>query len=320
MSANLGTDRREIDEIVNDAIRKALVELFSTRLSVEHEKSNPKGGNGHSSSGNLAEGAIGDRAAPDSLHSTKPADFINAFDWYSQLFGAVTAISTLGAGFTFTILFSEIQVPRGVSVDRADAVVQYIRTCLSAAWMLFVFSVGLSTFAILVNSSKKGDLVKLVEVRITKAGKSDHSIWVNIYRMAVDCFTLLTELTPVGAFLASAEALRQYESAVGMFTLIGTSVTGLILIMIWASQTVRQSLVVQSTVMLRRDRLAVSGGCSSNLSKVCKLTLSSFKAAAGGLDPGLHMGIPVGTSVPKCSHRPDANFRVDQWCDDCQEE
>jgi hypothetical protein len=311
-------DRKDVDEIIDEAVRKALVIFLAEGVNAHSGKHRVKDEDGSISAGNGVVGATDDSAAPEppktlkptsqqpttQIGATTPADntaicycrscsgirqslnsmdprqdkqqavfqdhirnklagsladmaaahsrtidhdpkagaateFLDAFDWYSQLFGAVTAISTLGAGFTFTILFSEIQVPRGVSVGRADAVVQYIRTCLSAAWMLFVFSVGLSIFATLINRKMRGELKKSLEVS-RKAGKSRQSIWVIVYRMSVNWFTLLTQLMPIGAFLASAEALRQYEFAIGVVSLIGTSATGLILFFVWASQSVRR--------------------------------------------------------------------------------
>jgi hypothetical protein len=310
-------DRKEVDEIIDEAVRKALVNFLADQLNAQYEKHQIENEDGSTLSENKVTGASDHGVAlepPNTSKSTtqqtnaqsggtilaaEPAvcgcrscssirqrlnsmdprqdkqhavfqdhirnklvggladiaaahartidhdpkagaatDFMDAFDWYSQLFGAVTAISTLGAGFTFTILFSEIQVPQNLSAVRDDAVVQYIRTCLSAAWMLFVFSVGLSTFATLINRKMRGQLMKSLEVS-KKAGKPRQSIWVIIYRMSVDWFTLLTQLMPVGAFLASAEALRQYEFAIGVISLIGTSATGLILVFIWASQSVR---------------------------------------------------------------------------------
>jgi hypothetical protein len=65
-------------------------------------------------------------------------------DWYAQLFAAIITIRTLGAGFTFSIVFSGIQVPIRVTKRFENATpqekeatetaaVEYIRQCLAVS-------------------------------------------------------------------------------------------------------------------------------------------------------------------------------------------
>jgi hypothetical protein len=165
-------------------------------------------------------------------------------EWYAQLFAAVIAICSLGAGFTFTILFSGIEVPdqveNGTYTDNqqkssAEAkIVRYIRNCLAVSWMLFVFAIGTTTFIALMINTVKGQFI--ADVRTVEQG--DGRWGRKPLLLTISCSTLLVQELPVGAFLASAEALRQYNQGVGIVSLVGTGIAGLIVAVAWSWQNV----------------------------------------------------------------------------------
>jgi hypothetical protein len=163
-------------------------------------------------------------------------------EWYAQLFAAVITISSLGAGFTFTILFSGIEVPDRVenamySDDQQKAnaearIVRYIRNCLAVSWMLFVFAIGTTTFIALMINTVKAYFVR----NVREVEQADGRWGKKPLLLTISCSTLLIKELPVAAFLASSEALRQYNQGVGILSLTGTGVAGFIVGVAWTWQ------------------------------------------------------------------------------------
>lgn len=157
-------------------------------------------------------------------------------DWYSQLFAAVVGISTLGAGFTFTIVFSGIEAPQSIK-DKNDEAAEIkaketIRTWLAVSWMLFVFSIGLTSTVALLLSEAKGQIV----AKIKRMDAEDRNwIWDPMLLLVLILIALV-QCLPIVAFLASAEALRQYHNRIGLATLVGTGVAGALIVFSWCFQ------------------------------------------------------------------------------------
>ena len=153
-------------------------------------------------------------------------------EWYTQLFGAVVGIASLGAGFVFTIIFSGIEAP--VHSADPDTAKEYIRTCLAAAWLLFVAAIGWTTFVALLMSVNKNSILEKINAANTENKKwgSDSGL------LLLSWSTLVAQLLPIGGFLASAEALRKYHNAIGTVSLVATSLAAGIVVLVWFWQNV----------------------------------------------------------------------------------
>lgn len=140
--------------------------------------------------------------------------------WYQQFFNAVIGISVLGAGFTFGVVFNDFDAN------------QDPRAALGAAWMLFVVSIGITSGASLLVHVHKSDIAKAMELEMT--GKKRW--WRSLHLFPVTVGTLIIQLLPLGAFLASAKAVLQYHKGIGIATLVVTSVYGALLLALWGFQ------------------------------------------------------------------------------------
>ncbi|KAK5311783.1 hypothetical protein LTR70_008577 [Exophiala xenobiotica] len=142
-------------------------------------------------------------------------------DWYSQLYSATIAIATLGAGFTFSLIFSSLESP-------ADGDTQYVRRCIMTSWMLFVLGLGWSSFCALMVSVNRTKMLEELA-----SGKK----W---YKQGFSFFNtlsiLVAQLLPIGAFLSSAEAVRHYHDALGVASLALISGVGRLVVGFWLGQ------------------------------------------------------------------------------------
>ncbi|KAK5939503.1 hypothetical protein PMZ80_007881 [Knufia obscura] len=145
-------------------------------------------------------------------------------DWYGQLFSAVIGIAVLGAGFTFSLIFSSLEQP----FKHNEA---YVRKCIAASWMLFVLSLGWASFLALLVSVNRTRTLKEI------ASKEN---WYNLNECPLLFFLtpsiLISQLLPVGAFIASADAMRQYHNRLGIATLTMVSLVGVAATGAWAGQ------------------------------------------------------------------------------------
>lgn len=142
-------------------------------------------------------------------------------DWYAQLFSAIIGIAVLGAGFTFGLIFSELQTP-----SKNDKL--YVRRCIAASWMLFVLSLGWASLTALVLSVNRTFALKRFGTGM--------GLWREVIPICFTISILLGQLLPVGAFVASAEAMRQYHNGLGITTLALLGVIGVIVILAWMGQ------------------------------------------------------------------------------------
>ena len=98
--------------------------------------------------------------------------------------------------------------------------------------MLFVVSIGLTSFAALVVGVNKNAVLEALEDVCYKDHKHYHSPGL----LFISVLTLAVQLLPIGAFLASAEAVRAYHNTVGIVTWVVVSIIGLIMIAFWIGQ------------------------------------------------------------------------------------
>ncbi|KAJ9616999.1 hypothetical protein H2200_000720 [Cladophialophora chaetospira] len=161
----------------------------------------------------------GSRNCEESIKRRSPQEIL---DWYAQLFSAVIGVSALGGGFTFTVIFSDLAQPRN---DDGG----YVRTCLAASWLLFVSSIAVTSFtALFVSTMRKWIIARAKEVE--KKGKK----WgMNRLLLMVTWMTLFVQLVPIGAFLASAEAVRQYHGFLGAVSMGLTAFVGAAIVFAW---------------------------------------------------------------------------------------
>src|SRR5438045_114861 len=72
-----------------------------------------------------------------------------SLETYRQINQAAVTIAALGAGFTFTIIFSDLSEPR------ADFSKDDVKTALAVAWLLFVLTIILASFAAAMQSMRE---------------------------------------------------------------------------------------------------------------------------------------------------------------------
>ena len=149
-------------------------------------------------------------------------------DWYSQLFSAIIGISVLGAGFTFSVIFNDFKAPD----DRPKwKKAEHVRTCLAASWMLFVISIGVTSFIALVVGVNKKFMLQALEKTCYLDGR-----WYKdglLFVMTVS--TLIVQILPIAAFSASAKAVTAYHTGIGNAIQIVLYVIAGILFVFWVA-------------------------------------------------------------------------------------
>ena len=73
--------------------------------------------------------------------------------WFDSLFAAVIGISTLGAGFTFGIIFSDPALPSDLNGLYEVEFKDRIRFLLALSWVLFILAIGEASAASLLFSA-----------------------------------------------------------------------------------------------------------------------------------------------------------------------
>jgi hypothetical protein len=143
-------------------------------------------------------------------------------DWYYSVFTAIIGISSLGAGFVFSIIFAKPDDPReGITTG-------HVRRCLIISWILFVTSLSSASFATLFVKVNKSFLKPQLDANIAANGATN---WNNEKLMwFVVVLMLFEQLLPIAAFMAAIEAIRAYDLALGAvaYGLIGFTAMGII--------------------------------------------------------------------------------------------
>jgi hypothetical protein len=142
--------------------------------------------------------------------------------WYDKLYQALIGVATLGAGFTFTVITSDIAKPRGGIKE------EYVRRCVSVSWLLFVASLGCTSFAALFLSVNKSTFIQSFD-----RGDKWYKGWQG---MVIVPTTLLVQLLPLGAFTAAAEVVRSYHQGLGIIVMVFIAGLAPVLFLFWLGQ------------------------------------------------------------------------------------
>ena len=119
-----------------------------------------------------------------------------------QAFSLMLVVGTLGGGFTFTVIFGDPPEPRsGFSKD-------YVQKCVAASWLLFILSVAAAAWSPVTIGLARRPKDKLLAAQV------------------IVLTAMLVSSLIIGAFLASAEAVRAYQGALGIATLVLIGLTG----------------------------------------------------------------------------------------------
>jgi hypothetical protein len=136
-------------------------------------------------------------------------------NWFDAFFSAVVAVGTLGAGFTFSVIFSSLETLNG-TVDTNE-----VRHFLIIAWLLFVLAIAVaSAFAALFRFMSP----EFIE------GFNEYGDLVNVVAATV---SIVLQLVIVAAFLMSAIALRKYDEESGKAAVVIIWAVGGLLILAW---------------------------------------------------------------------------------------
>lgn len=135
--------------------------------------------------------------------------------WYDAFFSAVVAVSALGAGFIFSIIFSTLETLN----DTVDTYA--VRHFLIIAWLLFVLAVAMASACASLFRAISPELVE---------GFNGYKASVNIFS---SCISVGLQLLLITAFLMSAIALRKYDDAIGKVAVFTIAGFGGLLILAW---------------------------------------------------------------------------------------
>lgn len=155
--------------------------------------------------------------------------------WYDRFFQAVIGVATLGAGFTFSVIVSSLEIPNVLVDDQAEQKrqVDRIRFYLSLSWLLFVLSLSWASFAAQIMDVNKRMFMNSI----------DRANWDTSYRglrnrpwLFSTTATLIAQLLPIAAFWASASAVKAYQYRTGLAAIIILANIAFILIVAWSCQ------------------------------------------------------------------------------------
>jgi hypothetical protein len=131
--------------------------------------------------------------------------------WFEKFFSAVVAIGTLGAGFTFSVIFSSLETLNN-TVDTDT-----VRHFLIVAWLLFVLSVAIASLCAAVFQFMDQKFIK----------------W---FKLVSSLSSLVLQLLIVAAFFMSARALKRYDEGSGKAAEVIIGIIGCVLIVIWIAR------------------------------------------------------------------------------------
>jgi hypothetical protein len=135
--------------------------------------------------------------------------------WFDDFFTAVVTVGTLGAGFTFSVIFSTLEDLKG-NVDTTE-----VRHFLIVAWLLFLLAVGVASVCAAGFRFMAPESIE---------GFNAYGDFINILAAII---SLVLQLLIVAAFLMSAIALRRYDEVTGKAAVILVSAIGGLLIVSW---------------------------------------------------------------------------------------
>jgi uncharacterized membrane protein YidH (DUF202 family) len=135
--------------------------------------------------------------------------------WFDDFFSAVVAVGTLGAGFTFSVIFSSLETLDG-TIDT-----NVVRHFLVTAWLLFVVAVAVASACAALFRFIRPELIE---------GFNKYGDVVNLVAAII---SVVLQLLIVAAFLMSARALRRYDEPSGKAAVVIISLIGCVLFIGW---------------------------------------------------------------------------------------
>ena len=123
--------------------------------------------------------------------------------WFDSLFAAVIGISTLGAGFTFSIIFSDVPVPLHQDGQSEQELKNHVRFLLSLSWLFFVAAIAQASAASLLFTFNRDWFL---------SGLQENLAWQNVIATLT---SLGVQALPTGAFLVASWAISLYCPKVG---------------------------------------------------------------------------------------------------------
>jgi hypothetical protein len=92
--------------------------------------------------------------------------------------------------------------------------------------------VGVTSFAALSVGVNRTLMLSALEEICYNGGKRYRTEWLR----SITVQTLVMQMLPAGAILASSEAIRSYHNGIGITTLAGVSLIGLAMLGVWGPQ------------------------------------------------------------------------------------
>lgn len=125
--------------------------------------------------------------------------------WFDSLFAAVIGISSLGAGFTFSVIFSDPALPLNLNGQDEDEFKDNVRFLLSLSWIFFIAAIAQASAASLLFNAEtpRNWLLK---------GWQANLIWQNVIATLT---SLGVQSLPTTAFLVASWAISLYVPAIG---------------------------------------------------------------------------------------------------------
>lgn len=142
--------------------------------------------------------------------------------WFDDFFTAVVGVGTLGAGFTFSVIFSTLDT-RGGALEPKDT--DLVRRFLIIAWLLFVLTVALASVCASAFRMMARPIVQ---------GFNRFSTLVNL---TASIISLILQLLIVAAFLMSARALSRYDRDCGLAATVLIGLAGGYMFLAWIVMT-----------------------------------------------------------------------------------
>ena len=125
--------------------------------------------------------------------------------WFDSLFATVVGMSSLGAGFTFTIIFSDPAVPLHLKPENEGKFKEDVRFLLSLSWFFFIAAIAQTSAASLLFNAD-GPQKWFVD------GWDADDFWPNVIGTAA---SLGAHSLPTGAFMVASWAISLYSPTIG---------------------------------------------------------------------------------------------------------
>jgi hypothetical protein len=137
--------------------------------------------------------------------------------WFNQLFEATLAVGALGAGFTFSVIVSDLPDPS------PDFTVDQVRRYLALAWLLFVILIAAACVGSLLFSFQRDWFIDFAHSKRR--------------RFVTATTSLVIQLLIMAPFMVSAWAVEAYVRDVGLAAYVLTLVYGGSAVFLWIMQT-----------------------------------------------------------------------------------